>query len=99
MIRCIEIGIRIALGASRVAVVEMILYQAFRRIAVGLIVGLPLAIGAARLIVAQLYAVSFWDPLALGVAAGSLGACVFAAAIIPANRAAAISPMGALRIE
>jgi len=76
----------------------MTLYQAFRRVAVGLIVGLPLAIGVARLIVAQLYAVPSWDPLALA-AAGSLGACAFVAAIIPAARAEAFSPMGALRVE
>jgi ABC-type lipoprotein release transport system permease subunit len=47
----------------------------------------------------QLYGVSFWDPLALMVAIGSLAACAFFAAIIPAARAAAISPMSALRTE
>jgi ABC-type antimicrobial peptide transport system permease subunit len=41
--------------------------------------------------------VSFWDPFALTVAAGSLVVCVLFAAIIPAGRAAAISPMSALR--
>jgi ABC-type lipoprotein release transport system permease subunit len=46
-----------------------------------------------------LYGVSSWDPLALGVAAGALGICSFFAAIIPANRAASISPVDALRIE
>jgi ABC-type lipoprotein release transport system permease subunit len=43
--------------------------------------------------------VSFWDPFALTVAAGSLTVCAFFAAIIPAVRAAAISPMSALRME
>src|SRR5467141_1892501 len=48
---------------------------------------------------AGLYGVSSWDPLALTVAAGSLAICSFFAALIPANRAASISPMNALRIE
>jgi len=58
-----------------------------------------LAVGAGRLISAQLYGVRSWDPLALTVAASALGACSFFAAIIPAGRAASISPMSALRIE
>jgi ABC-type antimicrobial peptide transport system permease subunit len=61
--------------------------------------GLPLALGAGRLLSAQLYRVSWWDPLALGVAAGALGICSFVAAMMPANRAASIAPMKALRIE
>jgi ABC-type lipoprotein release transport system permease subunit len=51
------------------------------------------------LISAQLYGVAWWDPLALAVAAGALAICSFFAAIIPANRAASIAPMHALRIE
>jgi ABC-type lipoprotein release transport system permease subunit len=43
--------------------------------------------------------VQFWDPVALGVAAVSLAACALCAAIIPAARAASISPMNALRAE
>jgi FtsX-like permease family protein/MacB-like protein len=94
-----EIGLRMALGADRRKVVEMVLHGAFRRIAIGLALGVPLAIGAGRLLAAQLYGVQFWDPLALGVAAVSLAACAFCAAIIPAARAASISPMAALRAE
>jgi predicted permease len=94
-----EIGIRMALGADRPKVIRLVLSGAFKRVLVGLILGLPLAVGAGRLISAQLYGVSSWDPLALGLAAGSLGICSFVAAMIPANRAASISPMNALRIE
>jgi predicted permease len=94
-----EIGLRMALGADRGKVVEMVLNGAFRRVAVGLALGLPLAVGAGRLLAAQLYGVHFWDPLALAIAAGSLGACALIAAIIPAARAASISPMSALRAE
>jgi predicted permease len=94
-----EIGIRMALGADRPKVMRLVLQGAFKRVFVGLILGLPLAVGAGRLISAQLYGVSSWDPFALAVAAGALAICSFFAAIIPANRAASISPMNALRIE
>jgi ABC-type antimicrobial peptide transport system permease subunit len=94
-----EIGIRMALGADRPKVIQLILGGAFKRVLVGLLLGLPLAVGAGRLIAAQLYGVSSWDPLALTVAGGALAICSFFAALIPANRAASISPMNALRIE
>jgi predicted permease len=94
-----EIGIRMALGADRPQVLGLVLSGAFKRVAIGLILGLPLAVGAGRLLSAQLYGVSSWDPFALTVAAGALGVCSFFAAIIPANRAASLSPMNALRIE
>ncbi len=94
-----EIGIRMALGAGRPKVLQLVLTGAFKRVLIGLVLGLPLAVGAGRLISAQLYGVSSWDPLALGVAAGALAICSFFAAIIPANRAASISPVEALRIE
>jgi predicted permease len=94
-----EIGIRMALGADRPKVLRLILGGAFKRVLIGLILGLPLAVGAGRLLSAQLYGVSSWDPFALSVAAGALAICSFFAAIIPANRAASISPMNALRIE
>jgi predicted permease len=94
-----EIGIRMALGADRVSVVQLVLRGAFLRVVVGLAMGLPLAIGAGKLISAQLYGVSIYDPPALGLATISLAVCAFFAAIIPASRAASISPMTALRTE
>ena len=94
-----ELGIRMALGADRGDVIRLVLKGAFTRVAIGLILGLPLAVGAGRLIAAQLYGVAFWDPLALGVATGSLGLCALVAALVPAGRAASISPMRALRAD
>jgi len=94
-----EIGLRMALGADRGTVIGMVLHGAFRRVAIGLALGLPLAVGAGRLLAAQLYGVPFWDPLALAIAALSLAVCACIAAIIPATRAASISPMSALRSE
>jgi ABC-type antimicrobial peptide transport system permease subunit len=94
-----EFGIRMALGADRLRVLALVLRGAFTRVAVGLVLGIPLAILAGRAISAQLYGVSFWDPSALAIAAGSLAVCAFFAAVIPAGRAAGLSPMKALRTE
>jgi len=94
-----EIGIRMAVGADRVKVVQLILGGASKRVLAGLLLGLPLAVGAGRLIAAQLYGVSSWDPMALTVATAALAVSAFFAAIIPARRAASISPMNALRAE
>ena len=94
-----EFGIRMALGADAFRVIHLVLRGAFTRVIVGLVLGVPLAVGAGRLLAAQLYGVSFWDPMALTIAAGSLALCAFVAAIIPARRAASISPIEALRTE
>jgi predicted permease len=94
-----EIGIRMALGADRVKVVQLVLTGAGRRVIAGLLLGVPLAIAAGKLISSQLYGVSIYDPPALGLAVVSLGIAAFFAAIIPASRAASIHPMTALRTE
>ena len=94
-----EIGIRMVLGADRGKVLGLVLRGAFQRVVIGLLLGLPLAVGAGKLISAQLYGVSSWDPMALTIAAVALAICSFVAALIPANRAAGIEPMKALRIE
>jgi ABC-type antimicrobial peptide transport system permease subunit len=77
----------------------MVLRGASYRVLIGIAAGVPLAIGAGRLLSAELYGVTNWDPLALLLAACALSACAFLAAIIPASRAASISPTSALRVE
>jgi predicted permease len=94
-----EIGIRMALGADRSMVVRLVLRGAFQHVVLGLILGIPLSLGAGRLIAAQLYGVSSWDPFALSLAASALALCALFAAMIPATRAASISPVIALRAE
>jgi predicted permease len=94
-----EIGIRMALGADRANVVGLVLRGTSMRVLAGLLLGVPLAIGAGRLISSELYGVVSWDPAALAVAAGALAICAFFAAVIPARRAASISPVDALKIE
>jgi len=88
-----------SLGARRMNVVRLILRGASLRILLGLGFGVPLAIGAGRLISAPLYVVSSEDPFALRVATATLALSAFFAAVIPASRAASISPMRALRNE
>jgi ABC-type antimicrobial peptide transport system permease subunit len=97
--RTAEIGIRMALGADRAKVVRLVLRGASYRVLIGIAAGVPLAVGAGRLLSAELYGVKNWDPLALALAACSLSACAFVAAVIPATRAASISPTSALRTE
>jgi len=94
-----EIGIRMALGADRSNVVRLILRGASYRALIGIAAGVPLAIGAGRLLSSELYGVSDQDPWALCFAAAALAACALIAAAIPAERAASISPMSALRTE
>ena len=94
-----EFGIRMALGADRLRVLALVLRGAFMRVAIGLALGVPLAALAGRAIRSELYNVSFWDPSALAIATGALAVAAFLAAVIPASRAAGLSPMRALRIE
>jgi predicted permease len=94
-----EIGIRMALGADRSRVLQLVLRGAFKHVVLGLILGIPLSLAAGRLIAAELYGIASWDPLALAVAASALALCALAASLIPATRATAISPVSALRAE
>jgi predicted permease len=97
--RTAEIGVRIALGANRTSVVEMVLKGAFVQILIGLVIGVPASIGCARLIAAKLYQVKGWDPMVLGGAVLALGVCALVASVVPARRAAAVNPVRALRVE
>ncbi len=60
--RTSEIGVRMALGAGRTNVIQLILSGAFTKVAFGLVLGIPLAIGAGRLMSSQLFGVVNWDP-------------------------------------
>src|SRR6202453_258366 len=97
--RTSEIGVRMALGADRDNIVRLVLRGAFLQILIGLIIGIPASIGCSLLIAAQLYQVRGWDPLVLGGSVVALGLCALLASIIPAQRAASINPVKALRAE
>ena len=94
-----EIGVRMALGADRGSVVAMVLRGAFWQVGIGLGIGIPAAIAAGYLMASQLFGVKPWNPLLLAGATVLLGLAALVAAVIPAQRAASINPMQALRSE
>ena len=97
--RTSEIGVRMALGADRGRVVQMVLQGAFWQVGIGLALGIPAAVGAGKLIADQLFGVKPWDPVMLGAATLLLAAAAFFAAVIPARRAASLDPVVALRVS
>jgi len=94
-----EIGIRMALGASRNSVLLMVGAMGLRLIAVGSLVGLFASFAATRLIASQLYGVSAHDPMTLLAVIALMTIVGLAACYFPANRAASVDPMVALRID
>jgi predicted permease len=97
--RTSEIGIRMALGATRSSVVSMVMRGAFWQIFIGLALGIPAALYAGYLMKVLLYEVVGYDPIALIGAPLLLVICAAAAGFIPARRAASVEPMQALRTE
>ena len=97
--RTSEIGVRMALGATRASVLGMVLRGALWQILIGLGLGIPAALLAGHYMASQLYEVGSYDPVALVSATLVLGLCAAAAGFIPARRAASIEPMQALRTE
>jgi predicted permease len=94
-----EIGLRVALGAQRSDVVSMVLVDALRLVAIGVVIGLPLAIASTRLLRTQLHDVASTDPLSIAVAIGVLATSAVVAVLLPALRASKVSPIVALRAE
>jgi predicted permease len=94
-----EIGIRIALGAERQKVMNMVLRGGMRLALAGIGVGVPLAAGVSRLISSQLYGLSAADPLTFITVSLLLAGVSLLATYIPARRAMRVDPMVALRYE
>jgi ABC-type antimicrobial peptide transport system permease subunit len=94
-----EIGLRMALGADRGAVLRMVVRGAAGMAAIGICLGAVLALALGRYVESQLYGVRGGDLLTLGVAAAVLVAVVVVSGWLPARRASRIDPMLALRYE
>ena len=94
-----EIGLRMALGATARDVVRLVVSDALRVVAIGLLVGAPLAIAGARLLRSQLHGVSAADPIAVGAALAVLVVTSTVAALLPARRASRVTPVVALAQE
>jgi predicted permease len=94
-----EIGIRVALGAARGAVLRLVLRQGMRTTAIGLAVGAAASFGATRLLASFLFGVPPTDVVAFGGATVLLSAAALVATWLPARRASRVDPMIALRAE
>jgi predicted permease len=94
-----EIGIRIALGSSKLGVVRLILREGITLLGVGLVIGVAAALVGARLLTGFLYDVSALDPTTFALVPILLLVATLAASLIPSLRAAAVDPINALRHE
>jgi putative ABC transport system permease protein len=94
-----EIGIRMALGATRGRVLLMVLGQGARQLALGALIGMVLALALGRLMVVALVGVSPSDPVTFGAVLGALALAGLGACLWPARRAASMDPAGALRCD
>ena len=93
-----EIGVRMALGASRGEIVGMVVRETFVLVAIGLGIGVA-ALGASRLIASFLYGVTPSDPYTCTAVCAVLACVSLAACVVPARRAIRVDPMVALRHE
>ena len=94
-----EIGIRMALGASRARVLRLVLGETLRVTGLGMLAGVPITLWAARLIGSFLYRVTASDPAVLLLAVAFLLTTAMIAGYLPARRASRTDPMAALRCE
>ena len=94
-----ELGVRMALGASRRSVLGLMLAMGARLVLAGLALGIPVSLASSRLLRSQLFGVQAADPLSYAAVAVVLALVALAACYLPARRAADVDPMLALRQE
>ncbi|PYQ87840.1 MAG: hypothetical protein DMG02_19555, partial [Acidobacteria bacterium] len=92
-----EIGLRLALGADRAAVLHLVLSEAGALVAIGVAIGLACSAMASRGLASLLFGLSPIDPVAFGGASLLMAAVAFAAGYLPARRASRLDPVIALR--
>jgi putative ABC transport system permease protein len=94
-----EFALRMAVGATRVQIVRLVVNGGLETVAAGLLIGGVATFFAVRLLSSMLFGVAAFDPLSFLAAAVVLVLTVLAAGLAPAGRAASIQPMEALRTE
>ncbi len=97
--RTTEVGVRMALGASRWSVIQMVFRESFTMAAVGLVVGIVFAFAVGKFTAASLYDVAAFDPLTIAAASAIICAAAALASWLPAHRASRVDPMVALRTD
>ncbi len=97
--RTTEIGVRMALGATRMHVLAMVMRESAWILLAGLAVGLPLTWFAIRPLKSMLYQMSPFDPMSFAIAIAAMTVVAMSAALLPARRASRLEPMQALRME
>jgi predicted permease len=94
-----EIGVRLALGATRFSTMWLVLRDVLVMIAAGVLIALPGVWALGRLVESQLYDVKPTNPTTIAIATGILCSAALGAALIPARRASSVNPVDALRFE
>ena len=94
-----EIGIRMALGAERGAVIRMVLRETAILIVIGLAIGVPASLACARFVESKLFGLKAADPVTLAAALGIMIVVAVASGYLPARRASKVDPLIALRYE
>ncbi len=94
-----EMGIRMALGADRKRIRDLVVWQGMRLAIVGVVLGVAAAFGLTRLLASFLFSVKSWDPLVFVTVPVILSAVALLAVWFPATRASRLDPQQALRIE
>ena len=94
-----EIGVRMALGATRGAVLKLVLREVLMITGCSVVVAVPLSIALSSLVKSQLYGISYSDPKTLLFVVLTIGFVALAAASLPARRAVRVQPITALRYE
>jgi predicted permease len=94
-----EIGIRIALGAPRAAIVRSAIRGVLARTAIGAVIAVPLAGALARFAASRLYGIGSTDPLTIAIAVAAMAGLASVAALVPARAASRVNPVVALRAD
>ena len=94
-----EIGIRVALGSSKAAILRLVLREGFELVVIGLVLGIVGAVSMQKAVASEIYGVRALDPLVLVSVMAVLAIVALAACAVPARRAVRVDPIIALRSE
>jgi putative ABC transport system permease protein len=94
-----EIGIRVALGAGRPAMLRLVLAQGLKLAGSGVVIGIAIALGMTRVLATLLFGIKATDPFTYAGVAAILLAVALSATYLPARRAATVDPIEALRYQ